>query len=358
MKTVYPVLMVGGTGSRLWPLSTKDTPKQFQRITSSYSLFQETILRLRGAEKHINFADPIIVGAEMYHDQIIEHLNEINVQPTAIFLEPCPRSTTPVAALVARYLENNDPDAIIALLPSDHHIGKVDIFRQAVSVAAQTAQGGWIMTLGISPTSPETGFGYIQSGEKIGPNANAVAKFTEKPDAATALAYIKDPAYAWNSGIFIFTPDVMLRELETHAPKTLEAVTHALAHANQHETALLLHEEDFAKCDSISIDFAIMEKTDRAAVFSPLGCAWSDVGTWRSVAELQATSSNHDNVISIDNDNCFIKTDSTMFIAALGLTDLIIVGHEGNLLVLPKERSQNVSEIIAALKASNRLDKL
>ena len=350
--------MVGGAGTRLWPLSRQNKPKQFHRLTSEYSLFQETILRLRGSIDSVEFASPVIIGASAYLDHIKEQLQEIRIEPAAIFLEPCPRSTTPVAALAARFLAETAPDAIAILLPSDHYIGQVENFRQAISEAIQSAQDGWITTFGIRPTHPETGFGYIRSGECVTSNIHKVAQFTEKPDTQTALAYLKDTTYTWNSGIFMFSATTMLSELKTHAPDILTHLTEAFRRATDHQGAKLLEETAFAKCENISLDFAIMEKTSQAAVYSPLSCSWSDVGTWQAVSDLGSDTLETGNFISIDNKNCFIKTDSDTFVSALGLENLLIIAHEGNVLILPKDRSQDVSQIVAALHQKGHLENL
>jgi len=358
MPIIYPVLMVGGAGTRLWPLSRQNEPKQFHRLFSDHSLFQETALRLRNPIGDVSFADPIVIGAAPYLDHIRAQLQEIKIEPSAIFLEPCPRSTTAVAALAARFVAAIDPNAIVILLPSDHHISNAKAFKQAVVEAVKTAQEEWITTFGIPPTRPETGFGYIRAGASLAYNAQKVTEFTEKPDAQTALSYMHDTAYAWNSGMFMFSANTMLSELGVHAPETLLHVTDALLQATDHKGAKLLEEAAFAKCENISLDFAIMEKTNRAAVYNQLSCGWSDVGTWQAVSDLYADTPETGNVVSIDNKNCFIKTDGKTFVSALGLENLVIIAHENTVLVLPKDRSQDVGQIIAGLKQKNRSEKL
>lgn len=353
MTIIYPVIMVGGAGTRLWPVSTRKTPKQFQPMISDKSLFQETLLRFQGRFNDVEFRDPIIVGAKIYLAQIEAQMADIGVKPTTIILEPCPRSTTPVAAIAAQLVAGLDKDALAMLVPSDHHIAAPDIFLGAINDASVTAKTGWITTFGILPTRPETGFGYIAAGEKLRGNVSKVSSFTEKPNAELAAKYLGSSNYTWNAGLFLFSPEIMTAELEKFAPDTLSLSIEALGNATKTGGGLLLEAEQFEKCDNVSLDYSIMEKTDHGAVYSPLSCGWSDVGTWQAIAQMRPEQISK-GVTSLDNENCFIQTDENTQIAATGLKDLIIVAHKGRVLILPKERSQDVSKLVKQLTQDNK----
>ena len=231
--TIYPVIMCGGAGTRLWPVSTQDHPKQFRRLVTDKSVFQDTVLRFSTGECAGLFGPPIVISNGRYEGLIREQLDEIGVAPAAIILEPAARNTAAVAAIAARFIERLDPDALGILLPSDHFIGKPDIFCRAVQAAAATAQAGRIVTFGIHPASPETGFGYIQAGEPIGNDIRKVSAFREKPDLETAIQYLADGAYSWNAGIFLFSPETLVAELKTHAPDVLDDARAAATDADK-----------------------------------------------------------------------------------------------------------------------------
>jgi len=348
MTKIYPIIMVGGAGTRLWPVSTQATPKQFQAMVSEKSLLQETLLRFRRHVDGIEFCDPIIIGARAYLPLIEAQIAEIGVTPTAIILEPCPRSTTPVAAIAANLVADLDQNALALLVPSDHYIAAPEVFLEAVFHASSIAQAGWITTFGIQPIRPETGFGYISAGKTLDGNISQVATFTEKPNAQTAAQYLQSRSYSWNAGIFLFTPETMRAELEKFAPKTLKLAFDAMNNAKKIGECLLLEESSFQKCEAVSLDYSVMEKTEYAAVYSPLSCGWSDVGTWSAIADMKPDQTSQ-NVISLNNENCYFQSDGHTQIAATGLKDLIIIAHEGGVLVVPKERCQDVSKLVEQL---------
>ena len=347
---IYPVIMCGGSGTRLWPVSTSRTPKQFVNLVSDTSLFRQTIARLAPGKDDLDLAAPIVISNARYLDLIHAQLQADNISPLAILLEPCARNTAAVAALAAQFVGRIDPKGLVLLLPSDHFIGNPGAFRQAIADAAAIAASGRIVTFGISPDRPETGFGYIKAGEQIGPSAFAVSSFREKPDHETALSYLADGNYSWNAGIFLFPADLMRAELETYVPDVLRGVTDALGRTNADGPVHHIDETAFSAVRSISIDYAVMEHTSNAAVFGPLSCAWSDVGTWPAVGDLQ-TSSGPVEPVLIDTENCTIHSEQGMLVAALGVEDLVIVVHDGAVLVMSKTRAQDVSLVIEALKA-------
>ncbi|KJS38542.1 MAG: hypothetical protein VR74_05330 [Hyphomonas sp. BRH_c22] len=347
---IYPVIMCGGSGTRLWPVSTSRTPKQFVNLVSDTSLFRQTVARLAPGGDGLDLAAPIIISNARYLDLIDAQLKADNISPLAILLEPCARNTAAVAAVAAEFVGRIDPKGLVLLLPSDHFIGNPGAFRKAIAEAAAIAAAGRIVTFGISPDRPETGFGYIKAGEQIGPSAFAVSSFREKPNHVTALSYLADENYSWNAGIFLFPADLMRAELETHAPDVLRGVKDALDRAQADGTVHHIDETAFSAVRSISIDYAIMEHTSNAAVCGPLSCAWSDVGTWPAVGDLQTSSGQLEPVL-IDTENCTIHSEQGVLVAALGVEDLVIAVHDGAVLVMSKARAQDVSLVIEALKA-------
>lgn len=357
-KVIQPVIMAGGSGTRLWPVSRKKLPKQFRQLTSDRSMFQETIARVSGKHGNIAFADPIVIGAEQYAETIAEQMHAIGVSPASIVLEPCARNTAAVAAVAAMAARDlHDEDSLVLLLPSDHHITDPDAFRQAVASAASVAEDGWITTFGIEATGPETGYGYIRRGEALEEGSYRVDAFVEKPDMETAERYLAEGSYTWNAGIFLFTAKGMLGELKSHAEDILEKSGAAFEQAERRDEFIFLHTERFEECRADSIDYAVMETTRRAAVHGPLACGWSDLGCWKAVSELSSEAEQGD-VISADCENSYLRSDGSVTIAAAGLKDMIIVAHEGAVLVVPKSRAQDVKKIVESLKAAERADRL
>lgn len=357
MIEICPVLMVGGAGTRLWPVSRQSKPKQFQKLVTGLTMFQETVLRVSGTHDQIEFSAPIIIGAAKYRELIEAQLAEINIVPQAIILEPCARNTAPVAAIAADVVQDYSENAQVLLLPSDHHIEDPETFQQAVSAASSSAASGSIVTFGISPTGPETGFGYIEAGQSQDKDVNRIAAFVEKPDAATAQKYCDAGNYFWNAGIFLYTPARMKQEFETHAADILTASLEAHAAARIEGPCRYLDNTAFEACRSDSIDYAVMEKTAHAAVFGPLSCGWNDIGSWNALAARKDTTDTN-KIISVGTENCYIKTDDNTLVAAVGVKDLIIVAHEGAVLIMRPDQAQNVKQVIAELKSRGQDDRL
>lgn len=353
--TIYPVIMCGGSGTRLWPVSTSRTPKQFVNLISGESLFRQTARRVAPADDGLSLADPVIISNARYLGLVEQQLADAGITPLAILLEPCARNTAAVAAIAAEYISRIDPDGLVLLLPADHFIGKPTAFRKAVADAAGIAKDGRIVTFGISPNSPETGFGYIKAGDAIGTSAFTVAAFREKPDMETAVTYLADDTYSWNAGIFLFPASLMRAELGTHAADVLEGAAAALDATDKTTTIMRLDETLFSKIRSISIDYAVMEHTQKAAVVGPVSCAWSDVGTWPAWGDLQESEPDSGPIL-IDTKNCTVHAGDGVMVAALGLEDMVIAVQDGAVLVMPKSRSQDVSLVIQALKARGRTD--
>ena len=358
MTRIHPILMVGGSGTRLWPVSRHDRPKQFQHLIGTpQTLFQQTIMRAQGGSGAVEFAAPIIIGAERYRGLIEEQLAEIDVAPGAILLEPSARNTAAVAAVAAACLRDIDPEGLALMMPSDHLVADQVSFQDAIFAATETAAQNWIVTFGIQPTRPETGFGYIEAGEVLGSSAHRIAAFTEKPDLETAERWLAARQHSWNAGIFMFKPDIMLSELETHAPEVHRASLEALKLGQRDGRTLSLDADAFNAAPEISIDFAVMEHTQKAAVFGPLACGWSDVGSWAMLAELD-TGPQSAEIVNVGSDTNYIRTDGSVFVAAVGLEDIIIVAHEGAVLIMPKDQSQNVKAAIEKIKQQGQKDRL
>jgi mannose-1-phosphate guanylyltransferase/mannose-6-phosphate isomerase len=353
---IYPVVMCGGSGTRLWPVSTSRTPKQFVNLVSDTSLFSQTVTRLAPGSDGLDLAEPIIISNARYLDLIETQLDAAGISPLAILLEPCARNTAAVAALAAEFVGRIDPDGLVLLLPSDHFIGDPAAFRTAITEAIAVADAGRIVAFGIAPDRPETGFGYIKAGEQIGQSAYIVAAFREKPNHITALSYLSEGNYSWNAGIFLFPADLMQAELMTHAPDVLSGAKIALDLTVANGPVHQIDETSFSGIRSISIDYAVMEHTKNAAVVGPVSCAWSDVGTWPAVGDLQ-TSSGPVQPVLIDTENCTIHSEQGTLIAALGVEDLVIAVHDDTVLVMSKSRAQDVSLVIEALKVRGLTDK-
>lgn len=356
MTTITPVLMVGGAGTRLWPMSRKTKPKQFQALITERTMFQETVLRVTGSIEGITFAPPVIIGSVAYLDLIETQLEEINVSAGRIILEPSAQNTAAVAGIAAQVVKELE-GGLAFLLPSDSHMQDAAAFRHAVAQAATTASEGWITTLGIAPDRPETGYGYIKAGSALAADCHEVEQFVEKPDLDRAESYLAAGGYTWNAGHFLFAPDVMLAEMQAYVPDILAAALQALKQAKTQGSGWLLDTETFARCDSISIDYAVMERTSKAAVYGPLVCGWNDVGSWNAIRDLSENKTIGD-VIAVDTDNCYLRSDDGTLVTAIGVSDLIVVAHEGSVLVMPANRAQDVKTVIEELKARSNSERL
>lgn len=350
---MIPVILSGGSGTRLWPLSRGVYPKQFLPLVSNKTMVQETILRLEGLE---HLQAPIAVCNENHRFMMAEQLWEIDAQPAAIILEPVGKNTAPAVALAALAAKN--PDDILLVLPADHVIEDVSAFHEAVLKAGQLAEQGYLVTFGIVPSAAETGYGYIKrSGESVA-NAFTVAEFVEKPDADVAERYVASGDYYWNSGMFAFQAGRYLAELEKYAPEMLAACRRSFADAETDADFVRINAEMFSQCPSDSIDYAVMEKTDKAVVI-PLDAHWNDVGSWAALWEVREKD-NYGNalagdVIAIDTENSFIHS-SNKLVAAIGVQDMIIIETDDAVMIAPKDRVQDVKEIVKVLKNEQRTE--
>jgi mannose-1-phosphate guanylyltransferase len=335
-SNIVPVILSGGSGTRLWPMSRDERPKQFLPLTGPRTMFQLTLDRVADG-----FADPIVV-ANARHADLIEA--QLEGRQALIILEPAARNTAPAIALAALAAQPGD---VLLVMPSDHLIADSSAFRAAVDAALPLAERGWMCTFGITPDAPETGYGYIAMAEEVSAGVHRVDRFVEKPDRASAEAMLAQGSYVWNGGIFLFRADAYLRALEAFAPAMLAAVRDAHDKAVRDGARLLPDADAFAASPANSIDYAVMEKADRVAVV-PVSMGWSDIGSWDA---LYAIGDPHDgDVIEIDTENCLLRTDGVK-IAAVGIKDLIVIASGDSVLIVKRGHSQDVKRIVEALKA-------
>ncbi len=349
---MVPVILSGGSGTRLWPLSRPLYPKQFLALHSENTLFQETALRVN----EIGLDAPIIVCNEEHRFIVAENLRALNAESQDIILEPVGRNTAPAIATAAYAAMKEGADPILLVLPADHVIEDVNAFGKAVKAAEKLAKKGHLVTFGIKPNEPHTGYGYIESGKAIDGDASEIKAFTEKPDEKTAEKFLKSGKYSWNSGMFCFKASVFLEELTKHHPDIAKQAKASFANSKKDLDFVRLDKDTFAKCEDISIDYAVMEKTDKGAVIS-LDANWNDVGSWDAV--WQVSKKNKDNtvtkgdVIVKDTKNSFIYGEDRL-VCALGLEDIIVVDTQDSLLVAHKDSVQNVKDIVGDLKKADR----
>ena len=352
---LVPVILSGGAGTRLWPLSRELYPKQLLRLVAERTMLQETVARTEGLP---GLAPPIVVCNENHRFMVAEQLRELGTAPQAIVLEPQGRNTAPAAAIAALLVSGGaDADPVLLVLPADHVITDVPAFQAAVAVGRVAAESGSLVTFGVVPDRAETGYGYIRRDAGPGP-AFSVAKFVEKPDSATARGYVESGEYYWNSGMFMFRASAYLAELGRYTPAMLAACRAALAAAGRDLDFLRLPAQEFASCPSDSIDYAVMEKTDRAVVV-PLAAGWSDVGSWAALADALPRDAEGNvtagDVLTEDSSGCYLHSTSRL-VAAVGLRDHVVVETKDAVLVAPRDRVQDVKELVAELKARGRYE--
>lgn len=343
---ITPVILCGGAGTRLWPLSRRDRPKQMLALTGAESMLRLTAQRVNDPAL---YDAPFIVGAAAQADAIEAELGSGG----RLILEPAARNTAPAIALAAL---NVPPDTILLVLPSDQVIADRDGFDAAVRRALPLAQDGWIVTFGMTPDRPETGYGYIRRGAKLGDGLFAAERFVEKPDTTTAAAYLADGGYDWNGGIFLLRADTLIAGLAQHAPDILSAARAAVAGQSDGGGRISPDPAAFTATPAVSIDYALMEKAEKVAV-APVSVGWSDVGSWAALHDIAARDSAGNDVTGdamlLDSRNCLVRSEGPL-VTLIGVEDLVVVATGDTVLVVPRDQSQRVKEIVDRLKAEGR----
>lgn len=351
---VVPVLLSGGSGTRLWPVSRESFPKQFWPLVSDRSLIQETARRGVGD----GFATPIVVCNQTHRFVVAEQLRAAGIAHPRIVLEPVGRNSAPAIAAAALIVAEQDPDAVLWMMAADAAIADVPALHEALAAAVAAARAGRIVTFGMRPTGPETGYGYIEVGAPLAglPGVHDLARFIEKPDEAAAAAFSATGRHLWNSGMFVFTAATLLAEMERHAPDVLAALRPAVAARTQDLDFIRLDRDAFAAVPNISLDYAVAERTDRAAVV-PADLGWSDVGSWGALWELgekdSAGNVSVGDVLLEGASNCYARSDGIVT-AVVGLQDVVVVVTEDAVLVMHRNRAQDVKRVVDRLRTAGR----
>jgi len=354
---MIPVILSGGNGSRLWPLSRQLNPKQFLPIADdSLSMLQATIRRLDG----LKVSQPCLICNEEHRFLAAEQLRTLGIDNASILLEPVGRNTAPAVALAAIKALEKEHDPVLLILAADHLIKDVDAFHRAVETALPFAQAGKLVTFGIVPTHAETGYGYLQKGAAAGEGGFTVAKFVEKPDSETAERYLASGEHFWNSGMFMFRASRYLEELQRWQPEILDACRRATAQSEEDMHFVRIGKEAFAACPEDSIDYAVMEKTEDA-VMVPLDAGWSDIGSWSALWDVsdkdEQGNVHKGDVLSHDSQNNYVHADYRL-VTTVGVEDLIIVETKDTVMVAHKDKAQEVKRIVEQLKREERCEHL
>ena len=351
MTALVPVILCGGTGTRLWPLSRASYPKQYWALAGDgeETLLQQTHQRLTGIAE---LAPPLLICNEDHRFIVAEQMRQVEVEPAAILLEPVGRNTAPAVAVAALQATAQGDDPLLLVLAADHVIRDGAAFRRAVEAGRAAAESGQLVTFGIVPTAPETGYGYIEAAEPLAAAPVPIVRFVEKPDRATAEHFLATGRFTWNSGMFLFKASAILSELERLAPEVVSACRSALEHDTPDLDFLRLEREAFAGCPNVAIDVAVMERTDRGAVL-PLEAGWSDVGSWSALWE--TADQNPDGnvlrgrVISEDSQNCYLRSEHRLLVG-LGVNDLVVVETDDVVLVAHRDKAQDMKGIVGLLE--------
>ncbi len=355
---IHPVILSGGTGTRLWPLSTAEYPKQFLSLTSQNSLLQETLMRFSGDD----FELPLVLCNSAHRFIVAEQIRSADLTVRDIILERYGRNTAPAAAIAAMALSVKDEDAMILLLPSDHLITNQDTFQVAIDTAIPAAKNNYMVTFGITPTGPEIGYGYILKANELdlAPGCFAVHHFIEKPNLENAQKMIGTEGYSWNSGIFLFKASIYLEELKRLKPDVFTACEESFAKATRDLNFMRLDEDAFHRCPNISIDYAVMEHTKKAAVV-PVDMGWSDIGSWSELWAISDKDSDGNvitgDVFAEDTTGSYIKAH-TKTVATVGLRDMVVIDTGDTVLIAPKDRAQDIGTIVQRLEKEGRTEHL
>ena len=346
---ITPVILSGGAGTRLWPLSWGDHPKQFLPLVSEKTMIQETLLRLKGLE----VAAPIVCCGEGHRFLVAQQVGEVCEEKPAILLEPMPKNTAPAIACACCAAMERDSEAVVVVLPSDHVIVDVPAFQKAVMTAAENAMKGALVTFGIVPTFAATGYGYVKASGNEQDGAFVLERFVEKPCLEKAQEYIASGEYSWNSGMFVFKAATFLEELKAHNPQMAELCVQAYKNAERSEDFIRLNKDAFAQISGDSIDYAVMEKTKLGKIVK-LNAGWDDVGSWSALYDISQKDGNKNvlkgDVIALDTTSSYIRGGSRT-IGTIGLDNIVIVDSDDSLLVASKDKIQDVKKIAEQIKA-------
>lgn len=351
---IVPIILLGGSGTRLWPVSRKNHPKQFLKLTGDQTLLQATLSRLKGID---NIETPIVLCNEDHRFTAAEQLREIYADDLGdIILEPVGKNTAPAVAIGALRVLQQYEDAILLVLPADHVIKNIEAFQDAVRLAAESANRDKLVTFGIVPTKAETGYGYVKRGQEIENSLHEVAEFVEKPNLETAEIYVHSGDYYWNSGMFMFNAKTYIDELEQFQPKMLSCCRESLDKSTHDLDFIRLDKESFTQCPANSIDYAVMEKTDKAVVVS-LDAQWSDVGSWDALWEIEEKTEDGNvvrgDIVTHDSSNCLIRAENKL-VTLVGVDNLVVIETKDAVLVADKGSVQDVKEIVEQLRAEKR----
>lgn len=352
---VRPVILCGGAGTRLWPLSRASLPKQLLKVAEAATMLQETAARTLAP----GFSAPMIVTGEIHRFEVRDQLEAAGVAPAAIILEPCGRNTAAAIALAGLLADRIDPDELLLIMPSDHVIGDAAAFRSAVGLAVPAALNGSLVTFGIEAKAPETGYGYIEAGEPLDGEGTIfrISSFIEKPDLEGAQALAQNPRCFWNGGIFLFKASAYLDELERHAPAISKACRAAMADPRFDGPFCRPDTDAFSQSPALSIDYAVMERTAKGVVV-PVVMGWSDVGCWNAVWSIadrdSARNAIRGDVVAIDTRGCLIRNETDITLATLGVEDLVIVATRDAVLVAARDKAQDTKRVVEAVRALGR----
>jgi mannose-1-phosphate guanylyltransferase len=349
---LLPVILAGGSGTRLWPLSRELFPKQFHALAGKLTMLQETVSKLDG----LDCASPLVICNEEHRFIAAEQLRQIGDDGATILLEPAGRNTAPAIALAALYASRSGDDPLLLVLAADHLIRQAERFRESVEKAVPLAEEGKLVVFGVAPDRPETGYGYIRRGAALGENGFTVDRFEEKPDRARAEAYVGDGGYDWNSGMFLFRASVYLAELKRFRPDILEACEQAVASVSQDMDFVRVDGKKFAASPAISIDYAVMEKT-ADAVMVPLDAGWSDIGSWSALHDVQERDEQGNvlvgDVLALDSRDTLVRAESRL-VTVVGVENLVVVETKDAVMVAHRDHVQNVKEMVERLRELDR----
>ncbi len=362
MQLITPVILAGGSGERLWPLSKIDYPKQFVLFSTDgqnagHSLFQESIRRV--ADRTL-FSAPIVLCNEEHRFIVTEQLRYAGIDDASILIEPVSRNTAPALTLAAIHMEKSRGHGVMLVMPSDHRIGDKAAFLLAVKAAHSAASEGWLLTFGITPDAPETGYGYIKSGQALAGHAGIyhISRFVEKPDYETAVSYLTEGSYAWNSGMFMMHSTKVLSELQTYEPAILAACRASYDGHHIDQNFMRLDKDAMLACLSQSIDYAIMERTTLGAIL-PVEMQWCDLGSWTSMCAISEKDENGNVIvgpaITLDSHDCYIRTHNSL-VATIGVENLVVVSADNAILIGPKERMQDIKQLVKQMRDANMPD--